>query len=228
MVFAMNLLGIFAKFWTPGQVKSRLAAGIGPEPASRLYRAFLATLLERFGHSADRRTLMFTPADRRAEFSQLAGTAWSLEVQAVGDLGNRMQLFFESSLQAGNQKIVLIGSDSPTLPTAIVDQAFLWLDDTPVVIGPSEDGGYYLIGVSGSVPPIFRGIEWSTPDVLSQTLAHLDRASIPCRLLPVWYDIDEAADLARLHRELAELPGSDAALLALRDELDRIQAAQDC
>lgn len=197
----MRQLGIFAKFWTPGEVKTRLAATIGHERAAELHRACLTTLLARLRELADRRVLAFSPAEQRAGFQAIAG-AWSLEVQSTGDLGERMRHHLAAAFRTGAESAVLIGSDSPTLPLAFIEEAYERLREVPVVLGPSDDGGYYLIGLSRPDPPLFDRISWSTGEVWQQTVERLTAANWSYHQLPPWYDVDTADDLARLRAEL--------------------------
>lgn len=201
----MKQLGIFAKYWQAGAVKTRLARAIGADAASELYRVFVETLLLRFQAVADRRALCYWPPQRQGEFAALAGSAWTLDQQSDGQLGHRMSCFFDKSLNAGYTRTVLIGSDSPTLPGDYLDRAFRLLRTHSVVLGPTSDGGYYLVGAAGEVPPIFENVAWSTPRVWQQTVAALHDAAIPFAELPPWYDIDEKQDLTRLREELVEL-----------------------
>lgn len=197
--------GIFAKFWQPGAVKTRLAATVGEAAAARVHEACLRTLLERFAGVAERCVLAFAPADRRPEFAAVATERWALEPQDSGDLGRRMASHFALAFATGATRVVLIGSDSPTLPAASVDEAFDRLSTrADAVFGPSEDGGYYLIGLSRPMAELFQGIPWGTGDVWPQTLKRL---AAGCRfdVLTPWYDIDTFADLGRLREEL----GSD-------------------
>lgn len=196
-------LGIFAKHWQPGAVKTRLAASIGPEAAASLQFHFVQTLLSRCQNIADRYVLCFTPANSVDKFRQLNLGCWTLEPQASGDLGSRMQYYFSAALATHDTpRIVLIGSDSPDLPLEYLAEAFDALRDFPVVLGPTVDGGYYLIGLSQAVPPIFDNIAWSTPEVWPQTIARLTAAGIPYHVLPQWYDVDDLAGLRRLHDSL--------------------------
>lgn len=205
----MNQLGLFAKFWRPGDVKTRLANHVGAQRASRIYHEFVCTLTTRLRDCGDRRVLAYTPENSRDQFSVLAGDSWSLEVQSGDDLGQRMQRHFSAAFNAGACHAVLVGSDSPTLPTEFVDRAFQLLDDYDVVLGPTRDGGYYLVGASQQVPPIFEGVAWSTSSVWSQTVKCLQRAQIEFAQLPIWYDVDDISDLVRLRDELGEMCGSD-------------------
>jgi rSAM/selenodomain-associated transferase 1 len=255
----MKLLGMLAKHWAPGEVKSRLAKVVGPKAASQLYLGFLRMLIVRFAATADQRVLVYSPTTRRAEFEELlldtlplsgcdpvgskalqcleewhepqpldsaesapspAGAFWSLEPQAEGDLGARMRAFFEWAFASGATRVVLIGSDSPTLPIPFVEEAFAALAQHPVVLGPTLDGGYYLVGAdcqsvgeavlrpAASVPPIFERIDWSTSAVFEQTVERLRAAGLPYHVLPPWYDVDELADLARLKQELDAKSGA--------------------
>lgn len=202
-------LGIFAKYWQAGAVKTRLAKDVGVESAAALQRVFLSTLLQRLAATPAARVLSFAPSNRRAEFAQLAGSVWHLEPQPMGDLGQRMAAYFHSAFERGCDRVVLIGSDSPTLPTDFVNQAFERLATHSVVLGPSADGGYYLVGASHAVPPIFEGVNWSTCDVWDQTLRLLDAARVPVAQLPPWYDVDHVEDLCRLAAELKHDAGED-------------------
>jgi rSAM/selenodomain-associated transferase 1 len=201
-------LGIFAKHWQPGAVKTRLAASIGDEAAATLHRCFVQTLLSRFHNVADRQILYFAPADSADKFHQLDLGRWTLKPQASGDLGERMEHYFSSALSASESpRTVLIGSDSPDLPLEYLEEAFDKLRNFSVVLGPATDGGYYLIGTSQTVPPIFDDIPWSTPKVWTQTISRLTAAQIPYHVLPEWYDVDDFTGLRRLE---TSLPAGDA------------------
>jgi rSAM/selenodomain-associated transferase 1 len=213
---------MFAKYWQPGTVKTRLAATIGRGPASELYRGFLMASLQRLRQAGDRRTLVYTPPDRQTEFAALAGSQWTLQPQASGDLGRRMRQFLESAPRAGADRVVLIGSDSPTLPPAWVDEAFERLGRYAVVLGPSSDGGYYLIGVSGAVPPVFSHVAWGTRRVWDQTIERLRQAGWSFGVLPEWYDVDDIDSLRRMREELVHGGDLDAPLQELRDLVHRV------
>lgn len=213
---------MFAKYWEPGAVKTRLANDIGTLPASRVYRGLLVAALRRLEYLADRRVLAFSPADRRQEFAALlAETAcrWSLEVQGGGDLGARMDRYFATSFLSGARRVVLIGSDSPTFPPEWIERAFELLADFPVVLGPAADGGYYLIGAAEVVPPVFAGVDWSSPAVWQQTISKLTVAAWPYATLPPWYDVDDVHDLRRLTAELAEFPETDVVAQELAETI---------
>jgi rSAM/selenodomain-associated transferase 1 len=217
----MNLLGVFAKFWAKGSVKTRLAARLGDGAACELYREFVDCTVRRFSEVAHRRVLAFWPPDARAAFIPFEVGGWELTPQPSGDLGARMRGFFDHAWKAGAQRAVLIGSDSPTLPLEYVSRAFALLQRDAVVLGPACDGGYYLIGAASHTPAIFDGVAWSTPEVLPQTIARLRASQTPFALLPEWYDVDEVEDLRRLHQELSRLAESDQQWRALGDKVQQ-------
>src|SRR5207302_563274 len=112
----------------------------------------------------------FTPPQSRPFFAGLVGDRFRLAPQDDGDLGVRMAAFFAEQLQAGSTATVLVGTDSPTLPLAFIGQAFSELQHADVVLGPATDGGYYLVGIAGRLPPLFDGITWGGPGVLGATV----------------------------------------------------------
>ena len=199
----MIQLGIFAKYWAPGAVKTRLAVDLGTETAAELYRAFLVASLRRFAPLSKRCLLAYTPAERADAFAEIAEDDWQIEPQSVGDLGARMRYYFEQALARDADGAILLGSDSPTLPIGYARQAIESLSDHDVVLGPSTDGGYYLIGLRGQVPDLFHGIEWSTETVWRQTTERLEATDLRVAVLPEWYDVDCLKSYRRLCQELA-------------------------
>lgn len=206
-------LGVFAKYWQPGEVKTRLAAQLGDAVAAAFHRACVQTVVQRFSTIADRRVLAFSPVHREAEFAALAGPRWQLRPQAAGDLGQRMLSFFAEAFAAGAAAVVLIGSDSPTMPDDFLHEAFDRLATTDAVLGPAEDGGYYLIGLTRFVPSIFDSVAWSTAKVCRQTIERLQAVDCRCHLLAPWYDIDTPHELGRLRAELEGNSREDFAAL---------------
>jgi uncharacterized protein len=218
---AKTLLGVFAKHWEPGKVKSRLAPSIGESHAATLHALFVATLIERFSQVGQRRMVAFWPPEAQGCFAGVVQDRWELVPQTGGDLGQRMQAFFVTALGRA-ERVVLIGSDSPDLPTEMLPQAFDALASHDVVLGPAADGGYYLLGVARRIPPIFEGIAWSSRDVWSQTTARLKAAGIAWHALPAWYDVDEPADLAALRQRLPAAAASDPALGRLAGDIESL------
>jgi len=200
-----KLLAVFVKQPVPGQVKTRLGAHIGHEAACELYTAFQYDTLTAHGHLADRLVVYFAPetVDSRAYFAEVLDTRdvhpqTELWAQPDGDLGERLRSVFQLGLKAAD-RVVVIGSDSPTLPSSLVASAFEQLESHAAVVGPAMDGGYYLLGLSQSAEVVFEGIDWSTSRVLLQTLVRLEAAKLSTYVLPPWYDVDEVNDLVLLH-----------------------------
>jgi rSAM/selenodomain-associated transferase 1 len=202
------VLGMFAKWPAPGLVKSRLAVDTSPDWAAAVARAFLLDLLERFASVPVRRVLAFSPPEAATPFSELVQGRFALVPQAHGDLGERLAHFVCDQLDAGAERVVLIGTDSPTLPRAFVEDAFAHLDRAEVVIGPATDGGYYLIGCRRFVPELFQGIAWGTEHVLRETVTRVRELGLRLAVLPPWYDVDTLADWEMLRGHLAALQHS--------------------
>ena len=206
---AKTHLGLFAKHWIPGQVKTRLAATIGKEFASQVYFEFLTHLLTNLRHCAHQRSVVYAPAAAREAFASVSDHHWSLEPQSQGDLGNRLDVFFRDKFRAeplgrssAPVKAVVIGSDCPLLAADDIQSAFLALDDHDVVLGPSRDGGYYLLGMRGQPFALFDNIAWSSPYVCEQTIRCAGRLGISCVLLREMNDIDDVQDLIGLGHHL--------------------------
>jgi rSAM/selenodomain-associated transferase 1 len=185
-----RLLGLFAKEARPGRVKSRLAAATSADWAARVAAAFLADLVVRLSTIEVQRVLAYGPLQAEPYFARLAGDRFQLRPQGQGDLGARLADFFACQLREGAEQVVVVGADSPTLPTRYVEQAFRELQVADVVLGPATDGGYYLLGCARQLPPIFQGIAWGGPEVLAQTVARLADPKWKLALLPPWYDVD--------------------------------------
>jgi rSAM/selenodomain-associated transferase 1 len=188
-----NTLGIFAKHPTPGQVKTRLAAATSPEFAAQVADAMLRDTLDRLAAIDAERWLVFTPHDAAPTMGEYPAGRYGLTPQGDGDLGQRLRRFLEEHMRSGTERIVVVGSDSPTLPVHFVVKAFDELQRAEVVLGPASDGGYYLIGCTRSVPMAFDGIAWGGSTVLTETIARLDTAT-PLAVLPPWYDVDTFED----------------------------------
>lgn len=214
-----NALIVFAKHPEPGRVKTRLTPTLDPEEAARLYRAFLLDALEQYtALTADIR-LYLGAAERTAE---LRGGPSGVErfVQRGATLGERMKQAFKETFAAGYQRAVIIGTDHPTLPTAFVEQAFdAVASPASVSIGPSTDGGYYLLGMSTFYPVLFDGMEYSHADVFEDTLARAEEISADLTVLPLWYDVDDPDDLQRLVEDLSDSPNQAPRTRAMLREL---------
>ena len=198
-------LVVFARAPILGAVKTRLVPPLSNEQALSLHRALVEDTLERLtpvGGNALERWLYLSGPLASQDALEIP-SAWTLALQNGDDLGSRMESAFRDALEEEESgKMVLLGSDSPTLPLEYVGQAFKELVDREVVLGPAEDGGYYLVGCSTFVPELFRDIDWGTDRVLAQSKDALANANREFTLLPTWYDVDSEKDLARLRTEL--------------------------
>ncbi|WP_237564802.1 TIGR04282 family arsenosugar biosynthesis glycosyltransferase [Blastopirellula marina] len=216
---------MFAKHWRTGEVKTRLGATIGLPAAAAVHYQFVRTAVTRFQSLGDRRVLAYAPADAEQSFAAMVGDAWRLQSQSSGSLGNRISHFFTTAITDGATKALLIGSDSPNLPTGYLQHAFRQLEECDVVLTPAEDGGYCAIGLNSPCAELFTDISWSTSDVLSQTLARCHALGLRPLQTPTWYDVDTWDDLQRLQADLAH-DDADRDLRQLRSELSTILA--DC
>jgi rSAM/selenodomain-associated transferase 1 len=188
------ILGIFAKQPIRGQAKTRLAHATSTEWAERVASAFLGDTLDRFSTVPANCVVVYAPASGGDYFSATAQQRYETMPQCDGDLGQRLGAFFRDARSRGFQCVVAIGTDSPTLPVAYVEQAIQLLPTHDFVIGPASDGGYYLIGTSCDECSIFDEIPWSTSRVLESTIARIRDASTTVALLPPWYDVDTVDD----------------------------------
>jgi hypothetical protein len=211
-------LVLYAKQPVAGQVKTRLHPILSPEQSRALYQVFVEDTVEMMGRlSGVSGFIACHPSASEVYFQDLA-RRYSLNLldQGDGDLGQRMERTIRSLIGEGWDHVVLIGADSPSLPTSILEGAFRTLSGETAKLGPSQrvvfgptfDGGYYLVGISGEVPPIFEGIPWSTPLVLEQTLGRLHASKISHTLLPFWYDVDTPEDFRFLVTHLRYLSRS--------------------
>jgi rSAM/selenodomain-associated transferase 1 len=205
-MLAKPALVLLAKAPRPGYVKSRLQPPLTPQQAADLYAAFLSDLVAATRRLGAVRYLGCDPTADDPFLRELAARErLTLFNQEGADLGTRMCHGLARALATGHERAVLIGADLPTLPAAHLRAAFRGLEQAEAVLGPSCDGGYYLVGCRGAVPPIFDALPWGTPRVLALTLARLIDRKIPTALLPFWYDVDRPEDLALLRRHLTVL-----------------------
>ena len=193
---------VFAKAPRPGAVKTRLCPPLSPAAAARLYRCFLLDTLDGVRALAGvTPVIAYAPRRARALFAA-RHPGVRLLPQVGSDLGARMAGVFQRLFARGFDAVVIIGSNSPTLPRRHLRSAIRILGGADGVIGPSADGGYYLIGLRAPCPTLFAGVPWSTNRVLAVTLCRARRTGRRLRRLPAWYDVDTPDDLRRLAAEL--------------------------
>ncbi len=187
----------FIKAPEKGTVKTRLAASLGDVPVLGLYKAFVSDLMKMLKKGRYPLQISFYPPDAGTKIEQWLGRSYHLTSQRGNDLGERIVNAFHETFQQGFQSAVLIGSDTPDLPCSIIDEAFLLLRGHDVVIGPSVDGGYYLIGFQKEtfLPSALEGIPWSTAQVFQKTTEVLSEKQYQIQILPTLRDIDTIHDL---------------------------------
>lgn len=199
-----NIIALFAKAPIPGQVKTRLCPPLSFSEAASLYQAMLTDILEQHAAcSGADRVLWYTPATAAGWFQHAARVGYELCAQQGADLGARMSHVFRVHAAQGYERIVLRGTDSPTLPLVRIASAFEALERVELVLCPDRDGGYNLIGLREPCDALFE-MELSTETVLERTLACARERGLGVEILPPHYDVDTAADLATLQKELSE------------------------
>lgn len=245
-VSGRTALVIMARHPDPGCVKTRLAATLGTARTDSLYRAWLADLVDRFAAGPMHLVWFFSPDER--DFGAVVGRVCPALPQGEGDLGDRMARAFEillaephegvpspctlaheivgegdPGLAGGYTRVVMIGADVPHVPHAWIEAAVQALDEYDVVLGPADDGGYYLVALRATYD-IFRGIPMGTEQVLAATEARIAALGLRHWRLPALFDIDRQADLPRLVRFLIDhpdvrLPRTQAWLTQAKEEV---------
>lgn len=225
------MLGLFARQPVAGRCKTRLAAMIGKEAAARLADAFLRDTAARFELLQTARCLAYTPGTSAAReyLESVVEGRYQTWPQPDGDLGMRLAAFLEEGFMHSD-RVVVIGTDSPSLPVQYVERAFTLLHEKDCVLGPATDGGFYLIGVRRWKPGLLDGLEWSTSRVLSQVVGRVEQHAFSLGLLPPWYDVDTWDDLCLLRGHIAAmraagekdaLPNTTQALSQIDRRVDR-------
>lgn len=197
-----NCVLFFVKHPAAGKVKTRLAQHVGQDVATDLYKSFVADILSTLRALSVIIKIVYYPSDAENQFQQWLGEEYSYIRQIGMDLGQRMKNAFLQAFSDGFDNVILIGSDIPDLPTEYLELAFKALDTNGAVVGPSSDGGYYLIGFAKEafLPDVFEGITWSSADVFEQTLNILKQHEQRVYLLPQWHDVDTLTNLRSLVR----------------------------
>lgn len=190
-----NALIIFIKNPEPGKVKTRLGAAIGDQKAYRVYKQLLAYTLKMTRKVEVTRQLWYSSFINHHD--EWKPPVFQNYLQQGDDLGMRMKNAFARAFDEGFRRVVIIGSDCPDLTEGIIKKAFKNLETTDVVIGPSEDGGYYLLGMNEFIPALFEDINWSTDSVLEETRKKFKNLNLKSIMLPVLNDVDTADDLKK-------------------------------
>jgi uncharacterized protein len=210
-----NVLVVMLKVPIAGKVKTRLAAHIGKKDATKLYRCFIHDIFSGISLLKNIDIIAaYTPRNLISRAKKIVPSGVTVIPQKGRDLGERIQNVFAHLFSTGYKKVAIIGADSPDLPIEYIEKSFLLLKGkTGLVIGPAEDGGYYLIAMSSDTIPslrkegegayqIFKDIPWGTGTVFKETIEKAKRAGLKSALLPQWYDVDEINTLNKLRENL--------------------------
>jgi len=192
-----------AKQPEPGKVKTRLCPPLTLVQAADLYEAFFldtVSLISGIEHTDV--FIAYDPETAQDFFSLILSPTVKCIPQGVGDLGKRLSGISSIVFSHGYRKVIMLASDTPHLPQDYIRMAFTRLDDTDVILGPCDDGGYYLIGLRFPAPVVFEGIPWSTSRVLDLTIERAREAGMTCELVPSCYDIDTWQDVERLMHDI--------------------------
>ena len=216
---------VFAKVPRPGRVKTRLTPVLSPAEAARLYTAFLRDTIRQVRQLDVDVRLYLAPPLPEGGVDALPTDVRLYEQRGDG-LSERMHRAVRETLDDGYDQVVLLGSDHPTLPSSFLREAFRALEKSEsICLGPTEDGGFYLLGMSTIYPELFADMTYSHSEVFDDTLARAGRTDADISVLPPWYDVDRPADLRRMLSDLdegtAEAPNTRriADQLELRDRL---------
>ncbi len=216
-----NIICVFAKCPRPGEVKSRLEETVGKKQAAFLARAFLMDTISTSLRVKDTSmAIAHWPPESEQDFrdiiylycneekdkkSKEKSAGIRLLPQLGSNLGARLKNALNELFETGAEKVLIIGSDSPQLDPSIFRAALELLNKSRVVLGPTFDGGYYLVGLSEPCPEIFNGINWGTPNVYRETTDILERTNIEWQELEISYDVDSSEDLELLYFEIDNL-----------------------
>jgi rSAM/selenodomain-associated transferase 1 len=201
-------LGIMTKAPQAGRVKTRLTPPLTPAEAAELNTCFLrdtATAISQAANDAPARGVgVYTPAGAESAYEEILPADFGLIVQRGEEFGDRLSNAIDDLLTVGFESVCLIDSDSPTVPQSAYARAAEALHESGdrVVLGPSDDGGYYLIGMKRLHRQLFERIDWSTERVAEQTIERATESGLQLVMLPTWYDVDDQATLQRLCAEL--------------------------
>jgi rSAM/selenodomain-associated transferase 1 len=207
-VAATTALAIMAKAPHAGAVKTRLCPPLTARAAAALARCFLCDRIAQIrGLAGVSPAIAYAPASARDLFERLAPGFRPLP-QRGAELGARMRSTLATLFSSGHRAAIAIGTDTPTLPTSVIQRAvdLIASGDVDLVLGPAEDGGYYLIGARADHPTLFDDVPWSTAAVLEITLGRARAAGLRAACVSPWWDVDTPGDLIRLRDVLTESP----------------------
>ena len=204
---AADRIILFARRPAAGLVKTRLTPPLPPDEAACVYEACLRDVIAHAARQRARVELWYDVEPRALDYFVTEMPHLPAYAQAQGALGVRLRDAFARSFEDAAERVVIIGTDLPTLPDNVLNAAFDDLHEVDVVIGPSLDGGYYLIGIRAVAwqggQKLFEAIGWSGSDVFKTTIGHIERSGLSSRVLPGWYDVDTIDDLRQAIQDAA-------------------------
>ncbi len=191
----LNVLLYFVKYPTPGRVKTRLAKTVGDQEAARLYSELAERNFKAIA-SLHKRSIcdivvLFDPPEKSEDVKRWLSLSCEYLPQSGGGLSERLTQAFREAFQKGGKRVMALGSDTLGLMPDVIQQGFEALQSNDVVVGPAEDGGYYLIGSASFQPKLFEGIAWSTSEVLPQTYKIINNLRLSHQTLNQLQDLDE-------------------------------------
>lgn len=219
---------IFARYPQPGSVKTRMTPPLTPEEAAELHLASLRTVCENLQACPDLTSVLLVTPDQRVNdlnkkvSGRISGCpknhpdTFSVRAQGDGNFGERLCRAADRAFGAGADAVLMIGADSPTLPVKLLMDAVSALTSHEAVLGPTRDGGYYLLGLRGPIPLLFDRIDWGTDRVAEQTRQRALEVGVDLAEVQRWYDLDRFDDLRSAQRDLSaadEPLGPEAASL---------------
>jgi len=217
MTRSRRALVVIAKEPVPGAVKTRLAPVLGADGAAWAAAAMLTDTLAVMAELDAEPWVCFEPPDARMRMARLA-PGCGLIAQVEGDLGDRLAACFAALFGGGAERVVIVGADTPHVPRETYDAAFALLDQVDVVLGPAEDGGYYLVGAKAALPELFVGVPMGTDAVLHVTIERAIRRRLRIGMVPMLRDLDRLEDL-RAALAAGDLDGSPRTRAAVADLL---------
>jgi uncharacterized protein len=191
-----------------GFVKTRLTPPLSQSDAASLAQCFLKDIVDSLKRVIPKIMVAFTPPEGRVVLERSLSNQMLWFAQQGNDLGERLNSAVTHARDLGFNPIIVLGADSPTIPVSFIETALLALvrGETDVVLGPTTDGGYYLIGLNRLQPELFQNIPWSSPSTFQQTAHKINQLNLRLLTLPEWYDIDTPADLITLSNEFLSNP----------------------
>lgn len=200
---------IMAKVPSAGNVKTRLQPYFSSDDCAKLSMAFLQDAVNKAKTVCENVILAYSPTEEINALRRILPSQ-SIYIEQTGrDLGERMFNIFEFAVEQKSDSIVMIGTDSPTFPAEFIEKAFVLLENSAdAVLGETEDGGFYLIGLRKLQKEIFENVEWSSPRTFLQTKGNIEKLNFNFIGIPKWFDVDTPEDLQKLKNELSANPQS--------------------